>query len=93
MVSHVYSCRTIAREPARYSEVLKFIEQDKGLVKWVTLPLIPMEKRWSYTHKLENPGNEFVAEEQCQKEASKGRSIGPSFIDLQQFSIQRLHMR
>jgi len=62
----------MAREPAKYGEVLKFVEQDKGLVKWATLPLIPMEKRWSYTHRLKNLGPEFVAEEQCRKEASKG---------------------
>ena len=70
----VWDCRvTFVQERAEYSQILKFIEQDKpGLVKWVTLPLIPVEARWSYTHKHEILSPDFIADEQCQKEASTG---------------------
>jgi hypothetical protein len=66
-------CRvSFVRERAEYDQILKFIEQDKGLVNWFTLPLIPVEARWSYTHKHEILSRDFIADEQCQKEASTG---------------------
>jgi len=68
---HIYGCRvSLVRERAKFEQILKFLEQDRGLVNWVTMPLIPVEIRWSYTHRHEMLSPDFIADEQCQKEAS-----------------------
>lgn len=53
-------------------ETLKFIEQDRGLVSWLTMPFIPNEKRWSSLHKVEYLSKDFVPEEQCRKDSIIG---------------------
>jgi hypothetical protein len=53
---------------------LKFIEQDRGLVSWVTMIFIPKEKRWSSLQKAQYLSKDFIPEEQCQKDANTGSS-------------------
>jgi hypothetical protein len=53
-------------------EILKFIEQDRGIVPWLTMPFIPKDKRWSSLRKVQYLSSDFVPEEQCRKEASTG---------------------
>jgi len=53
-------------------EALKFIEQDRGVVSWLTMPCIPKEKRWSSLHKTQYLSKDFVGEEQCRIEATTG---------------------
>jgi hypothetical protein len=64
----------LSRDPRRIA-VLKFIEEDNGLVSWLTMPFIPMEKRWSFGRSARQQvplSKEFITEEQCQYEAKKG---------------------
>ena len=74
-IQHISTARTIARNPAKNMEILKFIEQDRGIVSWLTMPFIPKDKRWSSLQKERYLSKDFVPEEQCQKEASKGISL------------------
>lgn len=52
--------------------ILKFIEEDRGFVSWVTMCFIPKDKRWSSFNKVEHLSTDFVTEKQCQQEASTG---------------------
>lgn len=53
-------------------EILKFIEQDRGIVSWLTMPFIPENKRWSSLRKERYLSKDFLPEEQCRKEATTG---------------------
>ena len=64
----------MANTPQRNIQVLKFIEQDRGLVHLVSMPFIPKEKRWSSLYKVEFLPKDFVPEDQCQRESSTGLS-------------------
>ena len=55
-------------------EILKFIEQDQGIVSWLTIPFIPKDKRWSSLRKEQYLSKDFLPEEQCRKEAITGIS-------------------
>lgn len=55
-------------------QVLKFIEQDRGFVHFISMPFIPREKRWSELYKVEHVPKDFVAEEQCQRDSKTGMS-------------------
>jgi len=70
--AHVTGLRRMAKEPQKNREVLKYIEQDRGLVHLLSMPFIPREKRWSSMYKVEWVPKDFVPEAQCQKESSTG---------------------
>jgi hypothetical protein len=89
LLNHIHNCRQFARNPQKSMVILKFIEQDKGFVPWVTMLFIPKEKRWSSLNKVERLSSDFVTEEQCQKEAGTGiymvfrRANSPAVFDPQ----------
>ena len=71
-LQHIKTTKTLAKNPAKNMEILKFIEQDRGIVSWLTMPFIPKDKRWSSLRKERYLAKDFVPEEQCRKEASTG---------------------
>jgi hypothetical protein len=52
--------------------ILKFIEENGGLVSWVTIPFIPKDKQWSSLEKGQYLPKDFIPEAQCRREATTG---------------------
>ena len=72
ITTHITSLRRMANTPQKNIEVLKFIEQDRGLVPMMSMPFIPKEKRWSTMYKEEWVPKDFVPESQCRRESTTG---------------------
>ena len=72
LVTHTLACQMYSLDP-KHINILKFIEQDRGLVNWLTMPFIPKERRWSSVTKVQCVPKDFISEEKCQYDANKGK--------------------
>ena len=55
--------------------ILRFLEEDRGVVSSFTMMFIPKEKRWSALNRTERLSADFVTEKKCQEEATTGIAI------------------
>jgi len=62
----------MAQHPEKHKTILKFLEEDRGFVPWITMAFIPKEKRWSSIAEAERLSIKFVPEDESRKEVVNG---------------------